>query len=126
MPESQSPCKYTHPPNPRSQHELPTFTKFTSLPCIQGTTEKITRILNEIGIKVAIKPIRTIGQYLPSLNVPITTEEFTCIVYEVPYKSCVFVYVGQTKRDLNSRLKEQQRAPILRPSKPVFEISCKL
>ena len=67
---------------------VPTFTKFTSLPCIQGTTEKIRRILNETGIKVAMKHIWTIGQYLPSPNVPITTEEFTCIVYKAQCKDC--------------------------------------
>ena len=73
------------PPKPRSLCELPTFTKFTSLPYIQGTTEKIRRILNEIDVKVAMKPIRTIGQHLPSSKNPITTEEITSIVYEVPY-----------------------------------------
>ena len=78
------------------------FTKFTSLPYIQGTTEKIRRILNEVGVKVAMKPIRTIGQYLPSPKDPITTDEITCVVHEVPCKDCDFVYVGQTKRDLNS------------------------
>ena len=104
------PCKYTYPPKPRSQRELPTFTKFTSLPYFQGTTEKIRRILNEVGVKVAMKPTRTIGRYLPSPKDPITTDEITCVVYEVPCKDCDFVYVGQTKRDLNSRLKEHQRA----------------
>ena len=54
-----------------------------------------------------MKPIRT---YLPSPKDPITSDEITCVVYEVPCKDCDFVYVGQTKRDLNSRLKEHQRA----------------
>ena len=67
------------------------------------------RILNEIGVKVAMKPIWTIGQYLPSPKDLITTEEITCIVYKVPYEECDFVYVGQTKRDLISLLKEHQR-----------------
>ena len=67
------------------------------------------RILHEIGVKVAMKPNWTTGQYLPSPKDLITTEEITCIVYEVPYKDCDFVYVGQTKRDLNSVLKEHQR-----------------
>ena len=57
-----------------------------------------------------MKPIGTIGQYLPSPENPITTNEITCIVYEVPCKDCDFVYVGQIKRDLNFRLKEHRRA----------------
>ena len=57
-----------------------------------------------------MKPIKTIGQYLPSLKDPITTDEITSVVYEVPSKDCDFVYAGQTKQDLNSRLKEHQRA----------------
>ena len=55
-------------------------------------------------------PLFVVGQYLPSPKNPITTDEITCVVYEVPCKDCDFVYVGQTKRDLNSRLKEHQRA----------------
>ena len=46
-----------------------------------------------------MKPIRTIGQYLPSPKDPITSDEITCVVYEVPCKDCDFVYVGQTKQD---------------------------
>ena len=51
-----------------------------------------------------MKPIRTISQYLPSLKDTISFEEITCIEYEVPRKDRNFVYVGQTKQDLNSRL----------------------
>ena len=116
------PCKYTYPPKPRSQRELPTFTKFTSLPYIQGTTEKFRRIINEVGVKVAMKPIRTIGQYLPSPKDPITTNEITCVVYEVPCKDCDFVYVGQTKQYLNSGLKEHQRA--IKQQKPENSALC--
>ena len=56
-----------------------------------------------------MKPILTIGLYLPSPKDPITSDEITCFVYEVPCKDCDFVYAGQTKRDLNSRLKEHQK-----------------
>ena len=83
---------------------------------------KIRRILNEVGVKVAMKPIRTIGQYLPSPEDPITTDEITCVVYEVPCKDCDFVYVGQTKRDLNSRLKEHQR--VIKQQKPENSALC--
>ena len=73
-------------------------------------------------MKVAMKPIRTIGQYLPFPKDPITTDELTCIVYEVPCKNCDFVYVGQTKRDQNSQLKEHQRA--IKQQKPENSALC--
>ena len=79
--------------------------------------------MNEVGVKVAMKPIRTIGQYLPSPKHPITTDEITCVVHEVPCKDCDFVYVGQTKRDLNSKLKEHQRA-IKQQKPPENSASC--
>ena len=72
----------------------PTLIKFTSLPYIQETTEKIRRILNEVDLKVAITPIRTFGQYVPSPKDSISNEEVTCIVYEVPCTRYDFVYVG--------------------------------
>ena len=69
-----------------------------------------------------MKSIRTIGQYLPCPKNPITTDEITCIVYEVPCKYRDFVYVGQTKRDRNSRLKEHQRA--IKQQKPENSAVC--
>ena len=69
-----------------------------------------------------MKPIRIIGQYLPSPKDPITSVEITCVVYEVLCKNYDFVYVGQTKRDLNSRLKEHQRA--IKQQKPKNSALC--
>ena len=48
--------------------------------------------------------------------------QITCVVYEVPCKDCDFVYVGQTKRDLNSQLKEHQRA--IKQQKPENSALC--
>ena len=39
---------------------------FTSMPYVQGTSERIGRILNEAGVKVAMKPLKTIGNILTS------------------------------------------------------------
>ena len=53
---------------------LPThsFEPFTSLPYIQGESNKTQRVLNEVGVKVAMKPHLTIRKLLPSLKVVYT------------------------------------------------------
>jgi len=56
--------------------------------------------LNGVGVKIAMKPVCIIGQNLPSPKDPISPDEVTCVVYEIPCDNCEFVYVGQTKRDL--------------------------
>ena len=41
---------------------------------------------------------------------PLDVNEITGIIYQVPCHGCPFVYIGQTKRDLKSRLSEHKRA----------------
>ena len=57
-----------------------------------------------------MKSVHTIGEILPSPNYSPTLEEKRCLVYQVPCFDCDFVYIGQTKRDLKSRLGEQKLA----------------
>ena len=73
-------------------------------------SNKIQRVLNEVGVKVAIKPHLTIRKLLPSLKDPLDYSEKSCLFYQVPCRDCSFVYIGQTKRDLKSRLDEHKRA----------------
>ena len=56
-----------------------------------------------------MKPHLTIRKLLPSLKEPLDNSEKSCLVYQVPCRDCSFVYIGQTKRDLNSRLDEHKR-----------------
>ena len=41
---------------------------FTVLPYVHGIGKKIQRMLNELDIKVALKPYHTIANYVPSPN----------------------------------------------------------
>ena len=68
------------------------------------------RVLNEVGVKVAMKPHLTIRKLLPFLKDPLDNSEKSCFVYQVPCRDCSFVCIGQTKRDLKSRLDERKRA----------------
>ena len=80
------------------------------------------RVLSKIGVKVAMKSVRTIGHIIPSPKDPISPDEINCLVYEIPCNDCDFVYIGQTKRNLNTRLKEHQRA--IKQQKPENSALC--
>ena len=98
-----------------------TFSGFTTLPYIKGVSDKISRMLLEIGVKVAFKPFLTICRFLPSLKDQINHNEKSNLVYVVPYQNCAFVYIRQTKRDLKSGINEHQRTiKFQRPEKSAF------
>nr|CAB3248364.1 glucosylceramidase-like [Phallusia mammillata] len=86
------------------------FKSFTCLPYVQGVSERLKRILNDAGVKVAMKPLKTIGQLLPKPKDATIPQHRTGVVYQVPCRDCDMVYIGQTKRNLNSRLKEHKVA----------------
>ena len=96
------PRKYFCGQRKTTDRALPTrsFESFTSIPYIQGVSDKIQRVLNEVGVKVAMKPHLTIRKLLSSLKDPLDNSEKSCLVYQVPCRDCSFVYIGQTKRDL--------------------------
>ena len=66
--------------------------------------------MNAIGVKVALKPLITIGKLLPHPKDHLVSKEKSCLVYQVLCQDCGFVYIGQTKRDLKSPIPEHQRA----------------
>ena len=77
---------------------------------VQGTSERIRRVLNEAGVGVAMRPVKTIRHILPSPKDPYTVEDKSCVVYKIPCSDCDYVYIGQTKRGLKSRLADHRRA----------------
>ena len=85
------------------------FQSFTCLPYIHGIADKIQRVLNDVGVKVAMRPFVNIGKSLPSPKDSLDVNEIAGVIYQVPCHNCPLVYIGQTKRDLQSRLSEYKR-----------------
>ena len=105
------PLRHSYPiPKVKQRNTTRHLMHFTSIPYVQGTSERIGRILNEAGVKVAMKPVKTIGNILTSPKDPIAEHEKSRLIYKIPCADCEFVYVGQTKRDLKSRVAEHKRA----------------
>ncbi|XP_029178650.1 uncharacterized protein LOC114946366 [Nylanderia fulva] len=82
--------------------------KWTILPYLQGTTERISRILGKHNIKVISKPQNKIAQLLPNPKDRRPHLE-TPGVYRIPC-SCGKVYIGETGRKISTRIKEHQRS----------------
>ena len=72
--------------------------------------EPIKRILNSHNIKVAQKPFQTLGHIFAKPKDPVTKEQRTDAIYSIPCNDCDNEYIGQTKRQFGTRLKEHQKA----------------
>ena len=73
-------------------------TGFPVIPCIQGVTEPIKRILNSHNVKVAQKPFQTLGHIFAKPKDPVTKEQRTDAIYSIPCNDCYKEYIGQTFR----------------------------
>ena len=78
---------------------------FAIVPYIQGIAETIRRVLNNF----ALKPFRTLGHIFAEPKDRCPIDRKTNAVYSIPCGDCEKVYLGQTKRQLCTRLKKHQR-----------------
>ena len=61
-------------------------------------------------MKVRYKPIKTLNHYFPSPEEKIVKKDTRDVVYEINCLSCDFVYKGQTRRAIKTRISEHKRA----------------
>ena len=98
-------------------------TSYTTLPYIQGVSEKIKRVLStDVGIKVSFKPYKTLKHFLPNPKDKIPVNQKTGLVYQIPCLNCNKVYIGETKRTLHTRKKEHCTA--IRKNQPNKSALC--
>jgi hypothetical protein len=82
---------------------------YAIVPYIQGVTEPIKRILSNCGS--ALKPgYLTSGNIFAKPKDPVRTNQKTHAVYSIPCGDCEKEYLGQSKRQFGTRLKEHQKA----------------
>ncbi|XP_076390580.1 uncharacterized protein LOC105662853 [Megachile rotundata] len=94
---------------PTHKHTTDTHDKehaTTFLPYIQGTTDRIGRILRKHNIRTVFTTHTKIGQLLTSPKDP-QPQLSTPGVYKIPC-SCGQIYIGETGRSVNTRLTEHE------------------
>ena len=96
----------TTPLNP----DQDTPTAFVTLPYIRHLSETIRRILSPLGIRTCFRPHCTLRQTLVRVKNSRSPQQRPGVVYRIPCGTCPKVYIGQTGRTLEHRLKEHKRA----------------
>ena len=74
------------------------------LPFIQGTTDRIARILRKHRVSSSFKPLNTIHSSLNSVKDPVNPRDGKG-VYLIPF-SCGTSYIGETGRSISQRICE--------------------
>ena len=70
---------------------------------------QLFQALKNHQIKVATKPLLTVGNMLPSLKEKINKFDQHSAVHKIPCLDCTGVYIGKIGRSFKSRRKEHQR-----------------
>ncbi|KAK3717112.1 hypothetical protein QZH41_016143 [Actinostola sp. cb2023] len=76
---------------------------FALIPYVQGTTERIKRVLESHRIEVCVKPLTTLRQILSKPKDPLPKEKKTGVIYSIPCGECETFYFGETGRSLATR-----------------------
>ena len=77
-----------------------------TIPYIRDTSETIARILQPCNIHVARKPITTLRRLLTNVK----DIKDSRAVYKIKCYDCQATYIGETDRNLSTRLSENKRA----------------
>ena len=86
------------------------YTTTATIPYVRGTSETIARILRPYNIRVAHKPIFTLRRLLTDVKGKDKPEDRPGAVYKIHCSDCQATYIGETGRNLTTRLTEHKRA----------------
>ena len=84
--------------------------KTVVIPYIKGLSEGIKRILSIVEVKVVFRPLTSLRQHLVRPKDPVPSMCKANVVYSIPCTVCSAVYIGQTSRSLETRMKEHKAA----------------
>ena len=90
----------------------PTPVITVTIPYIKGTSETISRILQPYNIRVAHKPTITLRQLLTNVKDKDEPNNRQGAVYKIKCSDCQASYIGETGRNLNTRLTEHKLEPL--------------
>ena len=84
-----------------------TVRKFVTLPYVKGVSDKLRRILSQYGVRTFFKPSVSLKDCL--MKVKRGEPDKSNIVYKISCQDCDEFYIGESGRQLRTRVKEHER-----------------
>ncbi|KAA3679044.1 uncharacterized protein DEA37_0004506 [Paragonimus westermani] len=81
-----------------------------TVPYIHGTSEAVQRMLQPLGIQISHKPNSTLRSALMNAKDHVEPHEQSGVVYAIPCLGCDQQYVGETGKQLRTRVHEHKLA----------------
>ena len=81
-----------------------------TIPYIRGTSETIARLLQPYNLRLAHKPITTLRRLLTNVKDKDKPEDRQGAIYKIKCCELQASYIGETGRNLTTRLREHKRA----------------
>ena len=100
----------TYRTEPNATNTNLTSTTTVTIPYIKGTSEIIPRILQSYIIRVARRPITALRKLLTNVKGKDQPRTDKGAVYKIKCCDCQATYIGETGRNLNTRLTEHRQA----------------
>ena len=72
------------------------------LPCVEGPSEQIRRVLWKVGIRVAFKPTSWKGIIMEGVKDKVEEGKKAGVVYEIKCGTCDKCYIGETRRSVET------------------------
>ena len=90
----------------RSESESQQTKIMTVVPYVQNLTEPIKRVLQQVGVGVAMKPVCVLSNIFCKPKDKVFDKEKSGLVYQISCRDCDAVYIGETGRSLETRKRE--------------------
>ena len=80
-----------------------------TVPYVHSFTEKIQRIFTKHRVATVVKPQTTLRQVLVHPKDKVEKQKKAGVVYKIPCSQCEKVYIGETGRQLGTRITEHRK-----------------
>ena len=92
------------------QQEQLTAPRTVVLPYIRGVSEASERLMRPFNVRVAHRPVAKLKDTMCQLKDPVPSDEKAGVVYSIPCQGCDQKYVGESGKQLKTRIHEHKLA----------------